>query len=130
GKVHAYVWNDNPKKEHLGAWPGTQMVEKTDIDGIEHYYIQLDEIPDKIIFNNGSGGNGNQTDDFAFEHEGVYSADGKIKTLTGVFEIENADDAQNEEVKIFNLQGVQVTNPGPGMYIVVRGKKVSKIRIK
>jgi hypothetical protein len=38
-----------------------------------------------------------------------------------------ADDA---DVRYYNMNGVEVLNPEPGIYVVVRGNKVSKERVK
>ena len=75
--VHAYAWSgegDNVVKM-LGEWPGKQLT--ADAEGNFPVTIEGDK-PEKIIFNNGSGGDGNQTADFDFKDGGVYNYDGRI----------------------------------------------------
>lgn len=110
------------------TWPGVEM--KKCEHG--HYYVSLPKGTTGVVFHNGSGV---QTNDITPEHTGLYVCTGdKTSQKLGNHEcstsgVTTVEAAGNEEVKIFNLQGVRVTNPGPGMYIIVRGKKVSKIRI-
>ena len=59
--VYIYVFTEGtPSTEFNGAWPGAQMslVEgETDL-----YYFEISALAKSVIFNNGSGGAGNQTD--------------------------------------------------------------------
>ena len=59
--VYIYVFTEGaPSTEFNGAWPGAQMslVEgETDL-----YYFEISALAKSVIFNNGSGGTGNQTD--------------------------------------------------------------------
>lgn len=61
GYNHIYAW-DNAENKLIGAWPGVQM---NDYD--ENWYNYTFEKPTvtafNVIFNNGSGGSGNQTED-------------------------------------------------------------------
>lgn len=122
-EVKAHYWPVNET-----AWPG--VATQTCPHG--YSYIEIPEGTTGVIFNNG---NGDQTNDILSPKAGHlykgtgnkgFSDEGAHECTTG---IEAVEVSGNEEVKIFNLQGVRVTNPGPGMYIIVRGKKVSKIRI-
>lgn len=57
------------------AWPGNKM---TAVEGHEGWYsVTVRGTIDKIIFNNGSSGTGNQTADLTVEKENVYYKDGK-----------------------------------------------------
>ena len=60
--VRAYVWNDSTQKAY-SSWPGTQMkAVGKDKDGCMAYSIDIDVAKyDRIIFNNGNSGSGNQT---------------------------------------------------------------------
>ncbi|MDE6444019.1 MAG: starch-binding protein [Muribaculaceae bacterium] len=122
--VNIHYWGG----ESASTWPGVAMQQCEH----GHYFFSLPKGTTGVVFHNG---NGAQTDDITPEHTGVYVCTGDKQSeklgnhecsTSGVNVIEAS---QDDEVKIFNLQGVQVTNPGPGIYIVVRGKKVSKIRI-
>ncbi|MGM9853255.1 MAG: choice-of-anchor J domain-containing protein [Muribaculaceae bacterium] len=49
-------------------------------------------------------------------------------TVTGVDDI--VTDSTDAPVEYYNLQGLRITNPEPGLYIRVQGKKASKVLIK
>jgi len=87
-KVYAYAWSgegDNAKL-FLGAWPGTEL---TDSAGIYTVIIEAVEAPEKIIFNNGQEGEGNQTEDLAFENGKAYEYNApvgpELNTYTATF---------------------------------------------
>ncbi|MBQ2979151.1 MAG: leucine-rich repeat protein [Bacteroidaceae bacterium] len=75
--VYAYSWDIN-FTEFLGAWPGTPM-ERTD-DGSWKISFEAPEVVNDhmIVFNNGSGGGTNQTDDLPFINNGVYQYNGYV----------------------------------------------------
>ena len=57
------------------AWPGNKM---TAVEGHEGWYsVTVRGTIDKIIFNNGSSGTGNQTADLTVEIENVDYKEGK-----------------------------------------------------
>lgn len=116
--VYAYVWSETP----FVSWPGEQMV-KTDeqVDGhdVYSYSIIAEAAPTNIIFNNGQGGDGNQTEDLVFEDGKQYTDGAKGGQATGI----NAVSATNGKAVIYNLQGQRVDNVGKGIYII-NGKKV------
>ena len=70
-KVYAYAWTTTGEntKEYLGAWPGTEL---TAANGVYNVTIEAEAAPEKIIFNNGNSGEGNQTADLAFENGKAY----------------------------------------------------------
>ena len=51
-------------------------------------------------------------------------------TPAGIEDVEIEAEEENAEPVYYNLQGVQVRNPGSGIYIVRRGNKVSKEYIR
>ena len=117
------------------SWPGVDMKKVTDNPAYPNLYMYT--VPtgtEGILFHNGSG---IQTDDIKggdIKHMHIYSSTGGrgwkdegLYTSTGISEI--TDDSAETPV-LFNLQGVRVDNPGPGIYIVVRGNKTNKIVIK
>ena len=63
--VYAYTFNP----ETLGGWPGKKMEE---VDGVLTISFDAAEAPANIIFNNGSGGEGNQTADLEFVDGQLY----------------------------------------------------------
>ena len=82
--VNAYVW-DFATGTPILAWSGepATKLDKT-VDGYEVYSYTFDSsLADRIIFNNGNGGEGNQTQDLTFEASKPYFYDGVwYKTLT------------------------------------------------
>ncbi len=70
-KVYAYAWTttDGQTTEFLGAWPGTELAAVNDVYTAT---INAEAAPAFIIFNNGNGGEGNQTADLAFENGKAY----------------------------------------------------------
>ncbi len=82
--VNAYVW-DEASGTPIVAWSGepATKLDKT-VDGNEVYSYTFDSsLADRIIFNNGNGGVGNQTDDLTFEASKPYFYDGVwYETLT------------------------------------------------
>ncbi|MDE5886587.1 MAG: starch-binding protein [Muribaculaceae bacterium] len=122
--VKIHYWGGSEASE----WPGVDMVKN---DGCGHFYFALPEGTTGVVFNNG---NGDQTNDVAPVHNYIYTGTGNRGFDTGTHDCQSSGvhaigAVGSETPRIFNLQGVEVTNPGPGIYIVVRGKKVSKIRI-
>lgn len=76
-----YVWDQDENKLN-GEWPGTQMTETTEVNGVtvwtQTFSIGGDDVIN-IIFNNGNGGEGNQTADIgglACETVNNYTYDG------------------------------------------------------
>ncbi|MBR3871410.1 MAG: starch-binding protein, partial [Paludibacteraceae bacterium] len=82
--VNAYVW-DFATGTPIVAWSGepATKLDKT-VDGNEVYSYTFDSsLADRIIFNNGNGGEGNQTQDLTFEASKPYFYDGVwYETLT------------------------------------------------
>lgn len=77
--VYAYLWNYSSNKQKV-AWPGEKLsVIGTSGYGEKQYCIEVDYSQyDRIIFNNGSGGAGNQTKDLVVSQavSGYYGEDG------------------------------------------------------
>ena len=76
-KVYAYAFTTTGEGEEatttefLGAWPGTELTKNAET-GLYEVTIEAAEAPAYIIFNNGNGGEGNQTENLAFENEKAY----------------------------------------------------------
>ena len=73
-KVYAYAWSGEGEAvvKFLGDWPGTELTKNAET-GLYEVSIKAENAPANIIFNNGNGGEGNQTADLAFENGGAYS---------------------------------------------------------
>ena len=56
---YVYAWSASGT--HCGEWPGTPMTPVAGVPGL--YSYGFDEAPENVIFNNGNGGEGNQTAD-------------------------------------------------------------------
>ena len=93
--VNGYVWPTGGAG--LLDWPGAPAT-KTDqtVDGYDVYSYTFDATKaDNIIFNNGSGGDGNQTSDLAVDASKPYFYDGVwYETLT--FDAEGGGEGGNE----------------------------------
>ena len=72
--VYVYIWSDGTDEQY-SAWPGV-LANKEDnfIEGFDVYSFDMKgkEKYDKIIFNNGSIGKGDQTDDLNVDYETPY----------------------------------------------------------
>ena len=123
GNCYIYSWTDG--NEHFGAWPGKQLTETTILNGKTVYVI---EVPDataatQVIFNSGNGGA--QTADLKFMAGYIYNCNGDI--ISGVADLYNDDEAP---IEYYTLQGVRVSDPTPGIYVVRRGTKTYKAVIR
>jgi len=124
GSVNAYCWDDNHKEGNAfsGAWPGKSMTTTT-VDGKTYYvytFSSAEELSNPMIIFNG---NGQQTTDLEFVNFGIYNFNGYQGQMTGSVE----DIWQNVEAPVYyNLQGIPVSNPTHGVYIVKRGNRISK----
>ncbi len=133
--VHVWLWDSaNGNANYTGGvWPGSPMT-VADIPGFGagwSYSFDTDDalVAPMVIFNNGNGGTGNQTDNLVFENNGVYNRSGKVGSCSGIDEVEYVG---SESVKIYyNLQGIEVKNPVAGqLYIVVDDADISKVLFK
>lgn len=68
----------------------------------------------------------NDEDCFTYKHARI----GKLSTSGGVENVNAAVAESNAPVEYYNLQGVRVDNPQPGIYIRRQGSKVSKVLLK
>ena len=70
--VYCYAYANSGAKP-LGAWPGKVASRNADGD----YYVSFTAaVPDMVIWNNGNGGEGNQTADLEYENGRTYDASG------------------------------------------------------
>ena len=103
--VYAYSWDGgNGNKQFLGSWPGTKMT--LNADGLWKITFTPDTTPvtPMIIFNNGSGGSGNQTADLVLKNYHIYNLNGDTgKSITGISNTYN-----NSSVKIYVKDGMLV----------------------
>ena len=93
-KVYAYAWSgdDDNVTKFLGDWPGTEL---TAANGVYTATIKAEAAPEKIIFNNGNSGEGNQTADLAFENGKAYEYTVELPILAdGKYYVKNAATSQ------------------------------------
>ena len=69
GTVNAYFWKSDQGDQAPNQWPGVPMEKLSD----GRYKITIPEGYDMVIFNNGSGGPGNQTSDINIENGKTYN---------------------------------------------------------
>ena len=82
--VYAYVWN-NSTYDNNGNWPGNMITKVGYQNGYDVYSVTVDlALYDYIIFNNGNGGNGNQTANLALNTSSTgFNAAGQTFTYIG-----------------------------------------------
>lgn len=129
--VYVYYWG--------GSAPAMKWEEAREMTAIDrannmYTYIFKDGVPANLIF---KSDNGQQTKDLEFKNETVYKAvsqdanDGnKWICELGQTGVENVEVDANVPAVYYNLSGVRVANPANGLYIVVRGTKVTKEYIR
>ena len=107
-KVYVYTYNGYD----MGAWPGLQVTETTS----EGYYkvkisSKFDPSGCGLIFNNGNGGEGNQTADLTWVNDGIYDVNGAVeKTETLVYNVTVPEGTENcYIVGDFNVWGTFVS---------------------
>ena len=131
---HVYTWSP----EAHGKFPGTAMTE-TSINGQQYWVSEwtVDSADQHkpgttfLVFSDGSStdGSDHKTSDQVYYHNQVYTATGASnEQLSGIAAVET-DEAAPE---YYSIQGTRVAadNLTPGLYIVRRGNKVSKIIVK
>lgn len=129
-QVYVYMWGGEPNYQGFGAWPGTAMTATT-FDGKPAWELKFApadmNVSDasKLIFNDGVGGVGRQTDSFGYVEGGVYNREGFISGIGSVTVGDN-----NAPVEFYNLQGMRVSAPRAGeTYIRVCGDDAVKVRM-
>jgi hypothetical protein len=83
GRPYAYVWSVvDGEAVPVAAWPGTRMGPWQFDNGDMGYIFQVQaaEAPQFIIFNNGQGGDGNQTADLEFVNKQTYDLTELLQT--------------------------------------------------
>lgn len=120
-EVWAYTWTD--ENMQMGEWPGTQLTateEQVDGHSVYAFSYKGEAAPAFIIFNNGQGGDTNQTNDLEFV-DGKQYTDGPKQVIPTA--IEQCVEMLPQQA--YDLQGRRV-NEGQnkkGIYIV-NGKKI------
>ena len=115
--VMAYIWDGNTDTP-VNAWPGENAnLESYTSNGYEVYSYTFDETKaNKIIFNNGNGGEGNQTADLDVDLSTPYFIDGAwyANITTAIDEVE----AEDAVVAVYDLLGRPVATDAKGLIIL------------
>jgi hypothetical protein len=119
-KIHHWSVNET-------TWPGVDMQAVSSTV----YVYTVPEGTSGIVFNNG---NGDQTNDINNpQNNHIYKGLGNRNWEDGgLYQsgVEAINFNEDEEPAIYyNIQGMRVTNPTPGFYIVRRGNKVEKVYV-
>ncbi len=123
-EVWAYTWTD--ENMQMGEWPGTKLEatgEQADDHDVYAFSYKGEAAPAFIIFNNGQGGDTNQTFDLEFV-DGKQYTDGPKQTIsTGIRQVSSP--ITHHLTPIFDLQGRRVSDgqAKKGIYII-NGKKI------
>ncbi len=142
--VMCWAWIEGGENFTGGSWPGvncTKLKQKGD-NGEEiwewTYTGNSSASPAMIIFNNGNGGNGNQTADMVFTNGGFYNFNGATAKPSGFVETAIGNLAKQSSggykpIKVYNLSGTHVATVNsvgdairslPRGTYVMNGKKV------
>ena len=102
--VYAYAWSGEGENvtEYLGAWPGTKL--KVNADGVYTVAVEGEVAPEKIIFNNGNSGDGNQTEDLTFAEGEAYQY-----VFNPTFDFENNNGQWAEGTTTFTMDDITLT---------------------
>ena len=142
--VYAYAYTEDGEnvKEYLGEWPGTLL--KADADGVYTVNVEGEVAPAMIVFNNGLAGEGNQTEDLAFEEGKAYKY---VFNPTFDFENNNGNWAEGatfengftlDEVTLTGIKNVKYTSgqlrignrTGSFKLSAPEGRNIEKIELK
>lgn len=126
--VYAYVWDaGNSNKTYLGSWPGSVMTFNSEIGMWESTFSTSDTLVNPmVIFNNGNGGDNNQTIDLTLVNNSIYKYNYQTGETVG---IESAYSSDNSPIEYYNMQGFRVAKPEKGLYIKKQGPKIVKIKL-
>lgn len=105
-----YVWAWNSDGNLFDQWPGLELTANDD----GKYVWETTENPEKIIFNNGDSGEGNQTETFDFKDGGEYTFEGRVITLNN-YTVNFKSDGGWQEVYAYTWTGNDGEWPGKPM---------------
>ena len=137
GNVNIHYWGGS----EASNWPGVAMEQLTDASRatatIYKYVVPTGTTG--IIFNGGGNGS-NQTVDITnivdrHLYQGVPVGNNQNANYTDQGEYQEAGvsditvDSTNDAPVYYNMQGIEVSDPTPGVYLMRRGNSVTKVRI-
>lgn len=116
--VYCYVWYKDANGTHVdecGAWPG-KTCESVGNNVYKYCFDKTIGQPTQwgLIFNNGSGGDGNQTADFVAKNATMYDFNGNTTTV-------DVDDVVTQPIEVYTYNRVIYVANADGNTITVRG---------
>ena len=116
GTVNVYAWNQETNEEYLGGWPGSAATFVG--DNVWKYNYYGDDINGAgLIFNNGSGGEGNQSYDLTWKDDAYYQYEGEVnkpvEEEAGFYFVTGTNDNWNECLAMTSTDGNIYTYTGP-----------------
>ena len=119
--VYVYMWDPtNGDTKLTGEWPGTAATNLG--DGKFKFVVPASATGEpsnwKIIWNNGNGGEGNQTADLAFTMHGIYNFSGCNGTVTALCDGGENPETAVEDVEINQPQARKILYNG-ALYLIM-----------
>ncbi|MDE7153195.1 MAG: starch-binding protein [Muribaculaceae bacterium] len=120
--VNCYVYG-GAGHEISGSWPGKAMQKFGQDLYVVKFNTSKDLTQSNVIFNNGSGKQ--SPDNVAVRNYGIYTVDGDTGQNSVSAPVADPDGTP----EYYNLQGIRVTNPGAGIYIMRLNGRFTKVRL-
>lgn len=116
GTVNVYAWNKETDEKYVGDWPGSTATFVG--DNVWKYNYYGDDINGAgLIFNNGSGGEGNQSYDLTWKDDAYYQYEGEVnkpvEEEAGFYFVTGTNDNWNECLAMTSTDGNIYTYTGP-----------------
>ena len=122
--VSAYLYTSAGDHSLTGKWPGKAMTYDAATQLYSITFETEEDLSEVNVIFNGTGGQSG--DNVKVRNNGIYTVNGDTGQ-SGTGDVEADEDLPGQ---YFNLQGIRVAAPEKGnIYILVRGGKVTKVRI-
>lgn len=114
--VSVYAWNKETNENYLGDWPGSAATFVG--DNVWKYNYYGDDINGAgLIFNNGSGGEGNQSYDLTWKDDAYYQYEGEVnkpvEEEAGFYFVTGTNGNWNECLAMTTTDSITFTYTGP-----------------
>ena len=116
GTVNVYAWNKETDVKYLGDWPGSTATFVG--DNVWKYNYYGDDINGAgLIFNNGSGGEGNQSYDLTWKDDAYYQYEGEVnkpvEEVAGFYFVTGTNDNWDACLPMATTDSITFTYTGP-----------------
>lgn len=116
GTVNVYAWNKETDVKYSGDWPGSTATFVG--DNVWKYNYYGDDINGAgLIFNNGSGGEGNQSYDLTWKDDAYYQYEGEVnkpvEEAAGFYFVTGTNDNWNQCLAMTTTDSITFTYTGP-----------------